>query len=720
MSEETTAAAVGFDRGRRQLLVGVALVGAGLYIGVNVKSAPARLPPASHEPFAPNAFIRIAEDDTVTIISPKAEMGQGVYTSLPMIIAEELGVDPSRIRVEAAPVDPAYNSNWFPMQFTGGSSSVRTSFEPLRAAGAAARAVLIAAAAKAWQIDPARLSAADGVITDGTRRARYGELVPLTAGIQPPAKLPLKPASEFKVIGRRVPRLDSRVKVTGQAEFGIDVRQPQMLYAMIARAPVFGARLTGVDDTATRAIAGVVDVKSVPSGVAVIATNTWAAKRGREALQTRWDEGAGAELATRALREEYRALVAKPGLVAHASGDVSQALAHAAHVIEAEYEVPYLAHACMEPLNCTVHARADRCDIWVGTQFQSEDRRQAAAALGLKPEQVALHTTFLGGGFGRRGNAKSDFIVEAVHVARDLGRPVKVQWTREDDMRGGWYRPFFLDRLRGGLDRHGMPVAWHQTMAGQSIIAGTLFEPIMKKTFDVTSVEGAADMPYAIEHLTVDIHEPVNAVPVQFWRSVGHSHTGFVVNGFLDELAAAGRKDPLELRRALLAGKPRHLAVLNAAAEHAGWGKPLPQGHAHGIALQESFGSIVAQVAEVSVMGEAVRVHRVVCAVDCGPVVNPDTVAAQMEGGIVYGLSAALHGAITLDHGRVQQNNFNDYPVLRMNEMPAVETHIIASDGPMGGVGEIAVPVIAPAVCNAIFTASGRRIRRLPITASLA
>jgi isoquinoline 1-oxidoreductase beta subunit len=715
--------------GRRQFLVGVTVigtaVGAALVFGVPLaerrgaqRAVPQ--PPAAPPAFAPNAFVRIAADDTITIIVGKAEMGQGIYTSLPMIVAEELAVDPRRMRVEFAAVDRAYYSPLFPMQFTGGSSSVRTSFDELRAAGALARTMLVEAAARRWQIPVERLRAESGCVTDGARRLRYGELVADAAQSARPKELALKSSENFTLLGKNLQRLDGPLKVSGRAQFGIDVRQPQMLYAMVARPAAFGTSVQSFDAAAARAVPGVVEVKQIPSGVAVLATNTWAAKRGREALRARFGEAPADAVSSDLLRLEYRRLAATPGEVAREVGDAERALGAAKHVLSAEYEVPYLAHACMEPLNCTVHARADRCDIWVGSQFQSEDRRRAAAILGLRPEQVSLHTTFLGGGFGRRGNPQSDFVVEAVQLAKALDRPVQVLWTREDDMRGGWYRPFFLSRLQGGLDAHGMPLAWRHTIVGQSVLAGTVFESAMKKTFDPTSVEGAADMPYAIPHLKVEIHEPVNAVPVQFWRSVGHSHTGFAVNGFLDELAAAGRKDPVALRRLLLADRPRHLGVLNLAAEKAGWGASAPGGRARGIALQESFGSVVAQVAEVSVSGDAIQVHRVVCAVDCGAVINPDHVAAQIEGGIVYGLSAALHGSITLSRGRVEQSNFNDYPVLRMNEMPQVETYLVASDAPMGGVGEIAVPCIAPAVCNAIYAATGKRLRRLPVTASLA
>jgi isoquinoline 1-oxidoreductase beta subunit len=433
-----------------------------------------------------------------------------------------------------------------------------------------------------------------------------------------------------------------------------------------------------------------------------------------------WDVGDGGSFSTEALRDEYRRLARTPGAVGVKVGDADQVLVKTKRIIEAEYVLPYLAHACMEPLNCVVHVAGDKCDIWTGTQWQSEDANRAAAVLGFEPSQVSIHTTFLGGGFGRRANPVSDIVVEATHVAKGFDRPVQTVWTREDDMRGGWYRPFFLHRVRGALDTQGLPLAWRHTIVGQSIFSNVeMVKGFIVNGIDPSSVEGVTDLPYAVPNLLVDLHSPTTIVPIQWWRSVGHSHTAFAVNSFLDELAAAGRKDPVELRRTLLRDKPRHLAVLNVAAEHAGWGKPLPDGRFHGVALEESFGSIVAQVAEVSVNGADVRVHRVVCAVDCGFAVNPDQVAAQMESGIVYGLSAALRGEIELEGGRVKQSNFHDYAPLRINEMPVVETHIVPSGAPMGGIGEPGTPCIAPAVCNAIFAATGKRIRQLPISRSI-
>jgi isoquinoline 1-oxidoreductase subunit beta len=716
--------------GRRHFLIGLVVVAGGAAAGTWLAtrqerligtSIPVNAAVSGGKPFVPNAFVHIGTDDSVTVIIGKAEMGQGIFTSLAMIVAEELGVKPERVHVEFAPVDPAYNSTMFPMQFTGGSSSVRTCFEQMRKAGATARAMLVAAAAQKWQTDVSKLSVEDGVVTDGTQRARFGELATIASTLEPPKDVTLKDPKDFTVIGQSVRRLDGLDKVTGRAVFGIDVQQPDMLIAMVAHAPLFGGTVVSVNDKAAREIPGVVTIKQIPTGVAVLATNTWAARRGRDALDVQWRDVPGATVSTAAMREQYRKLATKTGTQIKAVGDAPAVIAASrGTAIDAEYEVPYLAHACMEPLNCAVHVTENKCEIWVGTQFQTVDRQVAAIITGLKPEQVELHTTFLGGGFGRRGNPKSDFLSEAVHVAKGVDKPVKLVWSREDDMRAGYYRPFFLHRVRGAFDEQGTPLAWHHTIVGQSILAGTMLEGAFGKGPDPTSHEGVADMPYAFPNFQVDQHDVKNAVPVQFWRSVGHSATGFIVNGFIDELAVAARKDPVEFRRELLKEKPRHLAVLNLAADKAGWDSAPPEGRSRGVALQESFGSIVAEVAEVSVTDGKVRVHRVVCAVDCGPVVNPDNVAAQVESGIVYGLSAALYGEITLSEGRVQQGNFNDYPVLRIEEMPRIETHIIKSIGPMGGVGEISTPCIAPAVCNAIFAATGKRIRRLPISASLA
>jgi isoquinoline 1-oxidoreductase beta subunit len=696
------------------------LVGGGLILGIHlpVRESFSETPKQPAAPIVPNAFIRIGTDDTVTIIVNHSEMGQGVYTSLPMLIAEELECDWSKVRVESAPVDPVYNHTAYGMQMTGGSSSVWSEYERLRKVGAAAREMLIAAAAAVWKVDKASCRTEKGkVILGSGKKLTYGQLADKAAVMPVPQDVTLKDPSKFKIIGKPTKRLDTPDKISGRAIFGLDMRVLGMLTALVARPPVFGAKVVSVNADKAKTVPGVQDVVQVPSGVAVIASGFWPAKKGRDALEIVWDEGEGATFSTSGMRDQYANLAKTPGAVAGKEGDSAVAFPKAAKQVSAEYEVPYLSHATMETLNCLVDLRADSCEIWTGTQFQTVDRNAAARVAGLEPEKVKIHTTFLGGGFGRRANPRSDFVIEAVQVAKAVGKPVKVVWTREDDITGGYYRPMWFDRIVAGLDAGGNPVAWQHTIVGQSILSGTPFEQMLVKNgVDGTSVEGAKDIPYGIQNILVDLHSPKLAVPVLWWRSVGHSHTAFVVESFMDELAYAAGKDPYELRRMLLAGHPRHLGVLNLAAQKAGWGMPPQKGRARGMAVHESFGSYVAQVAEVSVSpaGQA-RVHKVVCAVDCGRFVNPGTIKAQMEGGIVFGLSAALYGAITFKNGRVEQSNFNDYPLLRLNEMPEVEVHIVPSTEKPGGIGEVGVPPIAPAVCNAIFTLTGKRIRRLPI-----
>jgi len=716
---------------RRDFLKTGAAVGGGLLISLYLPelaqaAVPARtldkFKSAGPATFAPNAFIRIAPDDSITIIVNKSEMGQGVYTSLPMLIAEELEADWSKIKVESAPVDPAYNHPMFGIQMTGGSTSTASEWERFRKAGATARLMLIAAAAQEWKVDSQSLHASNGNVIHAAsgRQASFGSLANTAATLAPPKDVPLKDPKDFKLIGKPTRRLDTPAKLNGSAQSGLDVQIPGMMTAVIARAPVFGGKVVSLNAENAKAVAGVKDVVQVPSGVAVIATGFWPAKLGRERLEIKWDDGPNATLSTVGMREQYATLAKTPGLVARKVGDPAKALAAAAKTITAEYEVPYLAHAMMEPLNCVVDLRADRCEIWTGTQFQTVDRMAAAQTAGLKPEQVQIHTTLLGGGFGRRANPASDFVIEAVQVAKAAKVPVKVVWTREDDIRGGWYRPMWYDHMVGGIDAAGNPVAWTHTIVGQSIAAGTAFEAfIVKNGIDDTSVEGAADLLYGIPNLQVDLHTSKVGVPVQWWRSVGHSHNGFAVEAFFDELAHAGGKDPYELRHALLANQPRMRAVLDLVAQKANWGKPLATGRARGIATHFSFESYVAQVAEVSVDKDgAVRVHRVVCAVDCGRVVNPDTVKAQMEGGIIFGLTAALKDEITLEHGRVMQRNFHDYPMLRINEAPEIDVYIVESKENPTGVGEPGVPPVAPAVANAIFAATGKRVRKLPIRLS--
>ncbi len=712
------------DLSRRQFLRTSAWTGAGLVIGFHLPELP-RLAFAAEEPAptapplpAANAFLRIGPDGSVTVLLAHSEMGQGVWTTLPLLIAEELECDWSKVRVEHAPAAPAYAHTAFGVQMTGGSTTTWSEFDRYRQVGALAREMLIQAAAAEWGVAPESCRAENGYVVHDGKRLSYGRLAAAAERLPPPGQVRLKDPKQWKRIGQGTQRLDSPQKVTGRAQFGLDVRLPGLMTAVVARAPVFGGKVKSFDAEQARAVPGVHDVVAVPSGVAVVAEHFWSAKLGRDALAIEWDLGPAANLDTDGMREEFRALAATPGVRAAVAGDVAAALPATVTRLEAEYEVPYLAHAPMEPLNCTVRVQQDTCEIWTGTQFQGVDQGAAAAVAGLKPEQVTIHTTFLGGGFGRRANPACDFVTEAVHVAKAAGVPVKVVWTREDDIRGGYYRPMWLHRLSAGLDGGGRPIAWLQRIVGQSIIAGTPFEAfLVRDGIDETSVEGAADSPYlaAIPNHLVELHSPRPGVPVQWWRSVGHSHTAFVMESFLDELAHAAKADPVEYRRTMLGGHPRHLRVLDLAAEKAGWGRPLPAGRFHGVAVHASFGSFVAQVAEVSVANGRIRVHRVVCAVDCGVCINPEGVRAQMESGIVYGLSAALHGELSLKGGRVQQSNFHDYPVLRMNEMPVVETHIVPSAEKPGGVGEPGTPPIAPAVANAVVAATGQRLRRLPL-----
>jgi isoquinoline 1-oxidoreductase beta subunit len=707
---------------RRAFLAGSAAAGGGLLIGLSLPSGLRRIvaqepPPPAAPKIVPNAFIRIAPDDTVTILLKHSEMGQGVSTSLPMVVAEELECDWRRVRFEHAPADLVYAHTVFQAQMTGGSTSTWESFDQLRTAGAAAREMLVAAAAARWGVAAGECRAEDGLVIHGGRRARYGELAAEADKLPVPQAPKLKDPKDWKLIGKPMHRLDGPEKVDGRAEFGIDVRRPRLLTALVARSPWFGGKVRSFRAEKAKAVPGVVNVLEIPSGVAVLAENFWAARLGREALAVDWEPGSLAGHSTGEQLADYRRRAGTAGAVAAAKGDFDAAFAGAAKKLEADYEVPYLAHAMMEPLNCTAEVKAGACEIWTGTQFQTGDQAAAARIAGVKPEQVTVHTSFLGGGFGRRANPRSDFVSEAVHLAKAAGRPVKVVWTREDDLHGGYYRPLWLSRLRAGLDADGKPVAWAHTIVGQSIIAGTPFASMIKDGVDETSVEGASDAPYlsSIADHRVDLHSPELPIPVLWWRSVGHSHTAFVVESFVDELAHAAGKDPLALRRELLPAGSRRRRVLDAAAEAFGWGKALPAGHGAGIAAHESFGSAVAQAAEVSVEDGRIRVHRVVCAVDCGPVVNPDTVEAQMQSGIVFGLSAALFGEITLRDGKVEQTNFHNYPVLRLHEMPRVEVHIVKSDEKMGGVGEPGTPPIAPAVANAIFAVTGKRLRRLPL-----
>lgn len=712
MNDFATSDAI--NRERRLFLKAGAVAGGGLLIGFHLplasRSGEAE---AAVNEFVPNAWIRIDADDTVTLRVASSEMGQGVYTAIPMLLAEELDCDWARINVEMAPADKAYTNPIIGMQLTGGSTAVRAFWTPLRQAGATARDLLIRAAAQTWKVKEDECHAENGLVLHktSTLKASYGALAMKAATLPVPSEVFLKEPGEFRLIGKSTPRLDTPLKVNGSAVFGIDVKLPGLLTAVVARCPVFGGKPKKFDATKAKDVPGVRQVLSIHSGIAVVADSFWAAQQARNALVVEWDEGAQAKLDSAAIRKQLELALKKKGVNARNDGDVAKAFKDATKRIEAVYEVPYLAHACMEPMNCTALVKKDSCELWVPTQNQTAAQFVASQITGLSLEKVKVNTTFLGGGFGRR--SEQDFVAEAVQLAMATGTPVKLIWTREDDMQHDYYRPATLNRLSAALDKDGSPVAWRHEIAGGSIFS-RVFPNAIKNGIDNTSVEGAANMPYAIPNLQVTWVMENGAVPVGFWRSVGSSQNAYVTECFLDELAAAAGKDPYEFRRALLTKHPRHLGVLELAAQKAGWGSPLPAGRARGIAVAEAFGSYCAQVAEVSVESGQVRVHRVVCAIDCGQVVNPDTVIAQMESGIVYGLTAALKGEITIKSGRVEQGNFHDYPLLRIDELPEIEVHIVKSSENPGGVGEPGTPPIAPAVANAVFAATGKPVRKLP------
>ena len=670
----------------------------------------------------PNAFVRIGTDERITVIVNHSEMGQGVYTSLPMLLADELDADWGKIGFESAPVDKVYNHPVFGIQMTGGSSSVSSGLMQFRQAGAAARAMLVAAAAEQWKVPSRSCKTSQGVVSDGNgRKLTYGELALAAAKLRPPAEIQLKDPSQYTLIGKPLKRLDTPEKLNGKAIFGIDVKLPGMVVAVVARPPIFGAKVKSVDDSKARKMPGVRKIAQVPTGVAVIADTFWQAKSAREALQIQWDEGPMKGFDTEHMMQQFRDLAKSPGKAATNRGNANSALSAATHTIEATYEVPFLSHLMMEPLNCTVDLRQDSCEVWTGSQFQTIDRANAAQVAGLPNEKVQLHTTFLGGGFGRRANPHSDFVVEAVHVAKVAGSPVKVMWTREDDMNGGYYRPAFLHAIAGGLDAGGSPIAWRSRVVGQSIMRGTPFEAMVgldKLGYDPQSVEGVADLPYEIPNVLVESRDADVGVPVQWWRSVGHSHTAFAVECFVDELAAAAKQDPYHFRRQLLRGKERYLTVLDLAAQKSGWGTPLAKGMGRGIAVHYSFDSYSAHVAEVSVKQDSIRVHRMICVIDCGQYVNPAIIRSQAESGAIFGASAALFQELTFKNGRLQQTNFDSFPVLRMNESPVIETYIVDNEHKAGGIGEPGVPCAAPAIANALFTVTGKRVRRLPIRLS--
>ncbi|EKO3988862.1 xanthine dehydrogenase family protein molybdopterin-binding subunit [Vibrio fluvialis] len=711
--------------GRRKFLKLMGGVGAGLTLGFSLpvsNQAQAADMTSSAVPFEPNAFVRIGTDNKVTVMIKHIEMGQGTYTGLTTLVAEELDADWAQMVAEGAPADASrYNNTfWGPMQGTGGSTAIANSYIQMRTAGAAAKAMLVAAAAQRWNVDANQIQVRAGIVSHGNKKATFGELA-LDAAKQPvpdEASVKLKTPEQFVFIGKqKVSRKDTG-KNNGTAIFTQDIKLPGMLTAMVLHAPKFGAKVKTVDATQAKASPGVVDVVTIPTGVAVLAKDYWSAKKGRDLLSVTWDESQAFTKSSAQIMTEYKTLSQKEGLSARNEGDAVSALKQADSVIDNTYEFPFLSHSPMEPMNCVAQVSDQGCEIWNGEQFQTVDQMNIAQLLGLKPEQVTLHMLLAGGSFGRRANPHSDYLIETVEIARQKkGTPIKMVWSREDDTQVGYYRPAYVHRIQAGLDANGNISSWKQHIVGQSILTGTAFEAFaVKEGIDGTSVEGASNIPYAIPNLSIQLTTVKDGPTVQWWRSVGSTHTAFAVETMIDELAANAGKDPVEIRMQLLAKHPRWQGVLKLAAEKAGWGKTLPAGSGMGVAVHESFNTFVAQVAQVSVKNGQISVDKVVCAVDCGVAVNPDVIAAQMEGGIGFGLSPTLMSAITLgEGGMVEQSNFHNYQVLRMNQMPDVEVHIVPSAEAPSGVGEPGVPPIAPAVANAVAAATGQRLHTLPL-----
>lgn len=714
---------------RRTFVKIAGVAGAGLTLGVTYKVVSGPPSPPTNAAFAPNPFLRIETDGSITVVVGKSEMGQGVTTALPQLLAEELEVPLERVGFAFAPAHAAYGPA-LGIQVTGGSTSVVEAWTTFREAGAVARWMLREAASRQWGVPSSEIVMRDAMAHHpGGSTLGYGELAAAAAEVDVPRSVPLKNPSEFRLIGTSPPRLDVPQKTTGEAIFGVDAGPPEARVALLARCPVFGGSVRSFDPAPALAVPGVHEVVELSMGVAVVAEGYWPASKGRDALVIEWDEGEGASLNDAEIRRRFASAIQSGGRVVEDRGDVEAALATGSAPIRATYSLPYLAHATMEPMNCTALVENGRCTVWAPTQFQNAPsmlgggaRQVAAKAAGVDADHTVVHTTFLGGGFGRR--AETDFVAEAAELAGLVDGPVRVMWSREDDMRHDFYRPASLHELTALLDDEGMPAVWRHATASQSILKRILpgwipdfvrDRTIMRKGVDPTSVEGASDQPYEVPNFRMSAAMVELPIPVGFWRSVGHSHTAFVVESFIDELAHASGHDAYEYRRSLLGHHPRHLAVLDAVASAADWGSDPPEGRARGIAVAESFGSYVAQVAEISLEGGRPRVHRVWCAVDCGVVVNPAIVKAQMESGIIFGLTAALHGRINIEKGRVVQSNFHDYPMVLQRDAPMVEVLLVPSgDGP-GGVGEPGVPPIAPAVTNALFRLTGRRVRELPI-----
>ena len=706
----------GFSR-RAFLQAGVA-AGGGLLLSLSLPVANGEAEAADPVRFSPNAFIRIEGDGRVVLTMPYVEMGQGTYTAIPMLIAEELEVDLKQVRLEHAPPDEKLYGNPLlaGVQATGNSNAIRAAWQPLRQAGAIARTVLVSAAAKRWNVDPASCRAQSGeVLHPPTGRSiKYGELAADAARMPVPENVALKRPEEFRLIGTPAKRLDAPSKVNGTAIYGIDARPPGLKIATLAQSPVFGGRVKSVDDAAARAVKGVRQIVRLDDAVAVVADHMGAAKKGLAALVIEWDDGPHAKLGTDDIVRDLEKATLDPGAVAQNTGDTVAAMASAVTKVEATYQVPFLAHATMEPMNCTVHVRKDGCEVWVGTQAIARAQATAAKTAGLPLDKVVVHNHLIGGGFGRR--LEIDGVTRAVEIAMHVDGPVKVVWTREEDIQHDMYRPCFFDRMSAGLDEKGMPVAWNHRFAGSSILARWL-PPAFNGGLDPDTTEGAINLAYALPNMHVEyLRVEPPGIPTAFWRSVGPSHNVFVTESFMDELAAAAEQDPVAYRRALLDKAPRAKAVLELAAEKAGWGQPLPQGFGRGVSLQFVFATYMAQVAEVEVSKDGmVRVRRVVCAVDCGTAINPDIIRAQIQSAIIFGITAALYGEITLKDGRVEQTNFDTYQILRMNEAPAIEVHIVQSSESPGGMGEAGTSAIVPAVTNAIFAATGKRLRKLPV-----
>jgi len=710
---------------RRDFVVAIATAGGGLLLGCRVdgrRSLAGSAETAGSAPaaFAPNAFVRIGTDGRITLIMNQVEMGQGMFTSMPMLIAEELEVGLDQVALEHAPPDDKlYGNPLVGFQMTGASSSVRMMFQPLRRAGATARTMLVAAAAQSWGVDPGSCRAEKGVVTHVPtgRTLAYGALADKAAKLPVPQQVTLKDPKDFRLIGTPAKRLDTPDKVNGKAQYGIDVRLPGMKIATVAASPVVGGKVAGLDESKALAIKGVHQVVRLDDAVAVVADHMWAAKQGLAALAVRWDDGANASVSTADVVRGLDEASQKPGVVARKEGDAAAALAGGARRVDAVYQVPFLAHAAMEPANCTVHVRPDGCEVWTGSQVLSRVQATAARVTGFPLDKVVVHNHLLGGAFGRRLTTV-DIETQAVRIAKQVGGPVKVVWTREEDIQHDDYRPYYYDRVSAGLDSRGKPVAWTHRLVGPSILARWA-PPAFKDGLDGDALDGAVQLLYDIPAIQVEYvrhEEPV--LNTGFWRGVGVTHNTFVIESFIDELAAAAKQDPVAFRRGLLGKAPRAQAVIDLAAKEAGWGKPLPPGWGRGISLLYSgWDSYLAQVAEVEVSktGE-VRVHRIVCAVDCGTIVNPDIVKAQVEGGVVFGISGALWGEITLKNGRVEQSNFNNYRALRMNEAPPIEVHLVRNGEAPGGMGEPGTAATAPALANAFFAATGKRIRKLPLS----